>query len=105
MDGIKEALAKIKNGLINGTLKKEKSNIQCWACMDAGVIEYTKRVDGFDYGFIAYCNCPAGDEFHFDGSNSENNKVPYRYQCISEIFDPIELANNNRKKYGKVVDI
>ena len=68
MDGIKEALAKIKNGLIDGTLKKEKSNIQCWACMDAGVIEYTKRVDGFDYGYIAYCNCPAGDEFHFDGA-------------------------------------
>jgi hypothetical protein len=99
MEGIKEALAKIKNGLVTGTLKTEKSNIQCWTCMDSGVVAYTKRINGYDYEYLAYCPCPKGDAYHFDGNNSERHPAPYRYPCISELFDPIEIADNNRKKY------
>jgi len=99
MQGIKEALAKIKNGLIDGTLKTQKKDVQCYICMDSGVIFHTKRENGSDYEYTAHCTCPAGNEYQYNGQECSHHKGKYRMQSIDEIMDPEEIAKDNRRKY------
>ncbi|MDR1703475.1 MAG: hypothetical protein LBS19_02150 [Clostridiales bacterium] len=38
------------------------------------------------YTFMAYCTCPAGSQWRYDGRHLQKGKSRYRIPCIDEIM-------------------
>ncbi len=74
---------------------KKPRKIKCLICMDRGFIPYRKKVNGFDYEFIAHCTCPAGTEHIYDGRKCTEHKTDYYVPSVEMFFDKTEIAKNN----------
>jgi hypothetical protein len=82
----------------NKIAKTEIKIPKCWVCEDSGSILYNKKVNGYDYEFIAHCTCEAGNKYKYDGIKN-NEKSLYYVESISDIVDAEILAKKNISKF------
>lgn len=40
-----------------------KKTINCWVCMDKGLVQYPVQTEGKIYYYLARCNCPKGMKY------------------------------------------
>lgn len=77
-----------------------KKKINCWVCMDTGMITYYTQKNGIMYECAAHCNCKKGNEYRYDGRES-SHKSNY-YVASDQVIDESkkeEIAKENFKNY------
>ena len=79
--------------LLNNELSystKEKKQIEhedCKKCNGVGVIFYKKIIDGFEYDFVARCDCNNGQNYAYDGRkvSDPKNRSNYYIPTLEQI--------------------
>jgi len=82
-----------KRKRIHQQKQKQKKELQCWVCMDKGIVEYPVQQDMGVYNYVARCFCPKGMAWP--------STIPLLEQCEhAPKAEYIELRN--RKILGMV---
>lgn len=69
-----------------------KRKVNCFICMDSGIVKYTQKADGKTYDYIAHCTCQAGNSYRYEGNK-------YYIPCIADVINVEEIEKFNRNKY------
>jgi hypothetical protein len=67
--------------------------------MDKGFILYQELVEWYTAEKVARCTCEKGNEYRYEGQECTKNKSNYRIPVITEIMDPVEIAQSNYAKW------
>ncbi len=67
---------------------KKTDNKICPICQNNGFVLYKKRANGLEYEHIAYCECPAGLNYMYDGTKMKDprNRSNYIVPSYKEIM-------------------
>ena len=85
------------------TRQESKKSGDCSLCGGLGWVEYTEIWNNTEYEQCARCICPAGQQYDYDFSKSEDPHMrwPKRVACIAEIFDIEKLKAERGAKMNK----
>lgn len=71
----------------------QNKKIDCWICLDKGVVEYPLQKEGRMYKYVARCSCPKG--------MSWPGTIPLLEQC-QHAPKPEFIELQNRKTYNQL---
>jgi hypothetical protein len=87
------------------------TNVECWCCMDFGLITYDKKIyirTAVYYNeYTLYCDqCEKGNEERYDGRKIKKSRPsPYHMEPLSKYIDPADLITSNSMQYENVKDV
>lgn len=74
-------------------ISRKKKNIECWICLDVGLVEYPIQQDMGIYKYYARCNCPKGMKWP--------SSIPLFAEC-QHAPKPEFIELRNQKTLGNV---